>query len=291
MRAPLSWLREYVDLPGDIAPLDLAHRLTALGLKLESLDAHGSEITGPLVVGRVMSFDDEPQKNGKTIRWCQVDVGPQCDGSRGIVCGADNFAPGDLVVVSLPGTVLPGGFGISERKTYGHVSDGMICSSTELGLGDSHDGILVLSKALESDEGVKPGDDAAELLHLRDDVIEFEINPDRAYALSLRGVAREAAIAYDVAFQDPADRVVPAPNNNGYPVRVDAEDDCLVFVTRTVTGFNPAAPTPPWLARRVQLAGMRPISLAVDITNYVMLELGQPVHGYDGDKLSLIHIS
>src|SRR5680860_428007 len=99
MRAPLSWLREYVDLPGDIAPLDLAHRLTALGLKLESLDAHGSEITGPLVVGRVMSFDDEPQKNGKTIRWCQVDVGPQGDGSRGIVCGADNFAPGDLCLL------------------------------------------------------------------------------------------------------------------------------------------------------------------------------------------------
>jgi phenylalanyl-tRNA synthetase beta chain len=284
MRAPLSWLREYVDLPGDVTPDELAHRLTALGLKLESLEAPGADVAGPLVVGRVISFVDEPQKNGKVIRWCQVDVGPSHngeDGARGIVCGALNFAEGDLVVVSLPGAVLPGGFEIAARKTYSHVSDGMICSTKELGLGDDHEGILVL----QTDEA-KPGDDAVDLLHLRDDVIEFEINPDRAYALSLRGIAREAAIAYDAPFRDPANRDVPAPNDAGYPVRVDAPDGCPVFATRTVTGFDPAAPTPRWLARRVQLAGMRPISLAVDVTNYVMLELGQPIHGYDGDKLS-----
>jgi phenylalanyl-tRNA synthetase beta chain len=132
---------------------------------------------------------------------------------------------------------------------------------------------------------VKPGDDAVELLHLRDDVIEFEINPDRAYGLSLRGIAREAALAYGAPFRDPAHREVPAPNESGYPVRVEAEDGCPVFATRTVTGFDPSAPTPRWLARRIQLAGMRPISLAVDVTNYVMLELGQPIHGYDGDRL------
>ncbi|HET6624903.1 MAG TPA: phenylalanine--tRNA ligase subunit beta [Nocardioidaceae bacterium] len=287
MRVPLSWLREYVDLPGDVTPADLAHRLTALGLKLEALTAPGADVAGPLVVGRVLSYTDEPQKNGKVIRWCQVDVGPEHNdetGSRGIVCGAHNFAQGDLVVVSLPGTVLPGGFAIAARKTYGHVSDGMICSAKELGLGEDHEGILVLGAAL--DDSVKPGDDAASVLYLRDDVIEFEINPDRAYALSLRGVAREAAIAYDVPFRDPANRDVPAPNQDGYPVRVEAPDGCPVFATRTVTGFDPAAPTPRWLARRVQLAGMRPISLAVDITNYVMLELGQPIHGYDGDRLS-----
>jgi len=294
MRVPLSWLREYVDLPADVTPANLAHRLTALGLKLEALEAPGSDLVGPLVVGRVLSFDDEPQKNGKTIRWCRVDVGPthnetdpdQAHGSRGIVCGADNFAGGDLVVVSLPGAVLPGGCTIAARKTYGHISDGMICSAKELGLGEDDGGILVLGPALGGDEDPKPGDDAIGLLHLRDDVIEFEINPDRAYALSLRGIAREAAIAYGVPFRDPANRVVPAPNDRGYPVRVDAPDGCPVFTTRTVTGFDPSAPTPRWLARRVQLAGMRPISLAVDVTNYVMLELGQPVHGYDGDKLS-----
>ncbi len=284
MRVPLSWLREYVDLPGDVTADDLAHRLTALGLKLEALESPGADLAGPLVVGRVLSSVDEPQKNGKVIRWCQVDVGPEHngeEGSRGIVCGAHNFTEGDLVVVSLPGAVLPGGFAIAARKTYGHISDGMICSTRELGTGDDHDGILVL----EADEA-KPGDDAIELLHLRDDVIEFEINPDRAYALSLRGVAREAAIAYGVPFRDPANRDLPEPNSQGYPVRVDAPDGCPVFATRTVTGFDPAAPTPRWLARRVQLAGMRPISLAVDVTNYVMLELGQPIHGYDGDKLS-----
>ena len=283
MRAPLSWIREYVDLPDDVTAADLAHRLTALGLKLEALHNPGADIAGPLVVARVLSTVDEPQKNGKTIRWCQVDCGPE-HGEHGIVCGAHNFGEGDLVVVSLPGTVLPGGFEIAARKTYGHVSDGMICSTRELGIGDDHSGILVLDERLDVD--VKPGDPAVDLLGLRDDVIEFEINPDRAYALSLRGVAREAALAYDVPFRDPALRDVPAPNDDGYPVRVEAPDGCPVFVTRTVTGFDPAAPTPRWMARRVQLAGMRPISLAVDVTNYVMLELGNPIHGYDADKLS-----
>jgi phenylalanyl-tRNA synthetase beta chain len=283
VKAPLSWIREYVDLPDDVTAADLAHRLTALGLKLEALHNPGAEIAGPLVVARVLSTVDEPQKNGKTIKWCQVDCGPE-HGEHGVVCGAHNFGEGDLVVVSLPGTVLPGGFEISARKTYGHVSDGMICSTRELGIGDDHSGILVLDEHLDVD--VKPGDPAIDVLGLRDEVIEFEINPDRAYALSLRGVAREAALAYDVPFRDPALREVPAPNDDGYPVRVEAPDGCPVFVTRTVTGFDPSAPTPRWMARRVQLAGMRPISLAVDVTNYVMLELGNPIHGYDADKLS-----
>jgi phenylalanyl-tRNA synthetase beta chain len=288
MRAPLSWIRAYVDLPDDVTSVDLAHRLTALGLKLEALEAHGADVEGPLVVGRVLSMVAEPQRNGKTINWCQVDCGPE-HGERGIVCGAHNFAEGDLVVVSLPGAVLPGppgsgGVEITARKTYGHVSDGMICSTKELGTGEDHGGILVLDPALDGD--VKPGDPVADLLGLREDVIEFEINPDRAYALSLRGIAREAAIAYDVAFHDPAHRDAPPSNEEGYPVRVEAAEACPVFATRTVRGFDPAAPTPRWLARRVQLAGMRPISLAVDITNYVMLELGQPIHGYDGDALA-----
>ncbi|CAA9371184.1 MAG: Phenylalanyl-tRNA synthetase beta chain [uncultured Nocardioidaceae bacterium] len=283
MRAPVSWIREYVDLPEEVSSEKLAARLTALGLKLEALEQAGGDITGPLVLGRVLSFDDEPQKNGKTIRWCQVDVG-DANGTgdpQGIVCGASNFAVDDLVVVVLPGGVLPGGFEISARKTYGHVSSGMICSARELGLGEDHDGIMVLS----ADAGA-PGDDAFDALHLRDEVIELEINPDRAYALSLRGIARDAALGFGVPFTDPAARELPEPNGSGHPVEVEAPDGCPVFVTRTVTGFDAAAPTPDWIARRVQQAGMRPISLAVDVTNYVMLELGQPIHGYDGDKLS-----
>ncbi|MCB0906756.1 MAG: phenylalanine--tRNA ligase subunit beta [Nocardioidaceae bacterium] len=287
MRAPLSWIRDYVDLADDVTAEDLAHRLTALGLKLEALERPGHDVTGPLVVGRVLELTDEPQSNGKTIRWCQVDVGA-ANGTgepQGIVCGAHNFAVGDLVVVILPGGVLPGNFAISARKTYGHVSSGMICSARELGLGDDHDGIIVLPEGFG-----EPGDDAIGPLHLRDEVIEFEINPDRAYALSLRGVAREAALEYavhgdGVPFRDPALRETPPPNGDGYPVVVDDPVGCPVFVTRTVTGFDPAASTPSWMARRIQLAGMRPISLAVDVTNYVMLELGQPIHGYDGDRL------
>jgi phenylalanyl-tRNA synthetase beta chain len=283
MKAPASWIREYVDLPADVTTEALAARLTALGLKLESLKCAGGDISGPLVLGRVLSFEEEPQKNGKVIRWCQVDVGA-ANGTgepQGIVCGARNFAVGDLVAVVLPGGVLPGGFEISARKTYGHVSAGMICSARELGLGEDHDGIMVLPE----DAG-HPGEDAFEVLGLRDEVIELEINPDRAYALSLRGVAREAALGFGAPFRDPALREVPEPNDAGYPVVVDAPDGCPVFVTRTVTGFDPAAPTPAWLAQRVRLAGMRPISLAVDVTNYVMLELGQPIHGYDGDRLT-----
>ncbi|MEO7351558.1 MAG: phenylalanine--tRNA ligase subunit beta, partial [Marmoricola sp.] len=132
----------------------------------------------------------------------------------------------------------------------------------------------------------EPGDDVFELLHLRDEVIEFEINPDRAYALSERGVAREAAMAYDVAFHDPADRETPPADEKGYPVVLDDPEGCPVFVARTVSGFDPTAPTPTWMARRLMLCGQRSISLAVDVTNYVMFELGRPIHGYDADKLS-----
>ncbi|MCD4526129.1 phenylalanine--tRNA ligase subunit beta [Nocardioides sp. cx-173] len=282
MKTPVSWIREYVDLPAEVTTDELTARLTALGLKLEAIERPGEAITGPLVVGRVLTMEPEPQKNGKTINWCTVDVG-DANGTgepQGIVCGAHNFAPGDLVVVVLPGGVLPGDFAISARKTYGHVSAGMICSAAELGLGEDHDGIIVLPP----DAGA-PGESAFGLLGLDEEIIEFEINPDRAYALSLRGVAREAALAYGVPFHDPAAREVPAPDADGYPVIIEDPAGCPVFAARRVTGFDPTAPTPAWMARRLQQAGMRPISLGVDVTNYVMLELGQPIHGYDGDRL------
>lgn len=319
MRVPLSWLREYADVPVGEPSREVATRLIRAGLEVETVHEAGADITGPLVVGRVLDFAEESHKNGKTVRWCAVDVGPELNldrtdegldqPSRGIVCGARNFAVGDLVVVSLPGAVLPGGFAIAARKTYGHVSDGMICSARELGLGDDHDGIIVLDPG----EG-EPGDDAIELLHLRDDVLDIAVTPDRGYCLSIRGVAREAATAYGVPFRDPADvglepdgglepaveagRVERAESpesaesgesgepGEGYPVRIDDTERCPVFVARTVTGFDPSAPSPRWLQRRVQLAGMRPISLAVDVTNYVMLELGQPIHGYDRYQLT-----
>jgi phenylalanyl-tRNA synthetase beta chain len=283
MRAPVSWIREYVDLPADVTPAELARRLTMLGLKLEALVSAGDQISGPLVIGRVLTLDREPQKNGKTICWCTVDVG-DANGTgepQGIVCGAHNFEVGDLVVVILPGGVLPGNFEISARKTYGHVSAGMICSSRELGLGEDHEGIIVLPAGAG-----EPGEDARRVLGLDDTVIEFEINPDRAYGLSLRGIARDAALGFGVGFHDPADRTPPAANDRGYPVFVEDPDGCPVFVARAVTGFDPSAPTPDWMVRRLAQCGVRSISLGVDITNYVMLETGQPIHGFDRSKLA-----
>ncbi len=281
MRAPLSWLREYAALPEDLDGRGLSDALIRAGLEVETVDQAGADVTGPLVIGRVLDFVEEPQKNGKTIRWCQVDVGPHNDdsGARGIVCGARNFDVGDFVVVSLPGAVLPGGFAIAARKTYGHVSDGMICSAAELGLGDDHSGIMVLP-----DPGLVPGADAAPVLELRDDVLDIAVTPDRGYCLSIRGLAREAAQATGVAFTDPVDRAVPLETTAGYPVELQSSA-CPIFVAVTVTGVDPTRPSPRWLARRVQLAGMRSISLAVDITNYVMLETGQPIHAYDRDRL------
>src|SRR5262245_10860229 len=236
MKAPVSWIREYVDLPGDVGVDDLTRKLTMLGLKLEGVTNPADAITGPLVVGRVLTLDREPQKNGKVINWCTVDVG-DANGTgepQGIICGAHNFEVGDLVVVCLPGAVLPGGFEISARKTYGHVSSGMICSARELGLGDDHEGIIVLPPGAGS-----PGDEPFAVLARTDQVIEFEINPDRPYALSLRGIARDAALGFGVPFTDPADRQVPEANAEGYPVLVDDVEGCPVFVALTVTGFDP----------------------------------------------------
>ncbi|HET6759225.1 MAG TPA: phenylalanine--tRNA ligase beta subunit-related protein, partial [Propionibacteriaceae bacterium] len=272
MRAPLSWLREYAALADDLDGRTLADALIRAGLEVETVDHVGSDVSGPLVIGKVLAYEVEVHSNGKSIRWCQVDVGSHNDssGSRSVVCGAHNFEVGNFVVVALPAAVLPGGFGISARKTYGHVSHGMICSARELGLGDDHTGILVLDEP-----DLEPGNDAAPVLQLREEVLDIAVTADRGYCLSIRGIAREAAQALGVAFTDPVDRVVPAETTDGYPVELMSEA-CPLFVAVTVTGIDPTRPSPRWLARRVQLAGMRSISLAVDITNYVMLETGQP---------------
>jgi phenylalanyl-tRNA synthetase beta chain len=282
MKAPVSWLAEHVDLPAGLSPRALADALVRVGLEVEGIDAGADALSGPIVVGRVLSFTDEPQKNGKTIRWCSVDVGPYNDGDepRGIVCGASNFAVDDLVVVSLPGAVLPGGFAISARKTYGHVSDGMICSVRELGIGDEHDGILVLPP-----DSAQPGHDPLELLGLHDAVLDVAVTTDRGYCLSIRGLAREAAAALDVAFSDIA-ADVPSPDGSAYDVRVDDPTGCDRFSARAVTGLDPHAPTPAWMARRLRQCGIRSISLAVDVTNYVMLETGQPLHAFDRHALT-----
>ncbi|MES2170648.1 MAG: phenylalanine--tRNA ligase subunit beta [Actinomycetota bacterium] len=287
MRVPVSWLREFVDVPADATPDDVHAALVKVGLEEE--DVHTLGVTGPVVVGQVLSFTPEPQSNGKTINWCQVDVGEA--EPRGIVCGAHNFAVGDKVVVSLPGAVLPGPFPIAARTTYGHVSDGMIASARELGLGDEHAGILRLA-----DLGLDPdvGTDAGKLLGLDDWAVEVNVTPDRGYAFSIRGIAREYGHATGAPFRDPALSAASAGSaaGSGFDVIIDDHAPlrdrigATVFVTRVVRGVDPTRPTPAWMIARLVLAGIRSISLVVDITNYVMLELGQPIHGYDLDKLS-----
>jgi phenylalanyl-tRNA synthetase beta chain len=294
MRVPLSWLREFVDVPTDASPEQVLADLVRVGFEEE--DVHRFDLQGPIVVGEVVDFVEEPQSNGKTIRWCQVDVGPSTDTGtgrdvRGIVCGARNFFVGDKVVVTLPGAVLPGPFPIAARKTYGHVSDGMIASARELGLGDEHSGILRLA---ELGIDAPTGTDAIHLLGLDDVAVEINVTPDRGYALSIRGVAREYSHATGAAFRDPADRAwddlqQPA---DGFAVTVDDVDPirgrvgASEFVVRVVRDVDPTMPTPAWMIARLTLAGIRSLGILIDITNYVMLELGQPIHGYDLDKLT-----
>lgn len=289
MRAPRSWIAEFAALPEGMDGRALGEALITAGLEVESVEMVGASITGPLVIGRVVDVVDEPQKNGKTIRWCQVDVGAalnEADGSpRGIVCGAHNFAAGDHVVVALPGTVLPGDFAIAARRTYGHVSDGMICSEVELGLGDDHSGILVLGSHDDAGRPWIVGAPALDALGVRDDVLDMPVTPDMGYCLSIRGLAREAAQALGVPFTDPVQRATPDAKADGCPVVLESPG-CPLFVALTVTGVDPSRPTPAWMATRLRAAGMRSLSLSVDISNYVMLETGQPNHCYDAEALA-----
>ncbi|PQP42640.1 phenylalanine--tRNA ligase subunit beta [Mycolicibacterium austroafricanum] len=275
MRLPYSWLRELVaaGAPGwDVSAEELEQTLIRIGHEVEEIIPAGP-VTGPLTIGRVVEIEELTEFK-KPIRACKVDVGES--EPRDIVCGATNFVVGDLVVVALPGVVLPGDFTIATRTTYGRTSDGMICSVSELNLGSDHSGILVLPPGT-----AEPGDEAADVLGLDDVVFDLAITPDRGYCLSVRGMAREIANAYDLEFVDPAD-VAPLPaDGEALPVTVDPGTGVQRFGLRPVTGIDPKAVSPWWIQRRLLLSGIRAISPAVDVTNYVMLELGHPMHAHD----------
>jgi phenylalanyl-tRNA synthetase beta chain len=208
---------------------------------------------------------------------------------RGIVCGASNFDTGDWVVVSLPGAVLPGPFEISARKTYGHVSDGMVCSARELGIGEDHSGIIVLTRQGFAAQDLVPGADALAMLGLGEQVLEINVTPDRGYCFAIRGVAREYALSTGAAFTDQgapsSDQRLPASGGFAVELADDApihgQPGCARFVAQVIRGVAADAPSPAWMQRRLTQAGMRPLGLAVDVTNYVMLDLGQPLHAYD----------
>ena len=283
MRVPVSWLREFVKLPDAVTGREISGALIRLGLEVETVDVIG-DVRGSIVVGRVTEIEKLTEFK-KPIRICQVDVGAQHGGVREIVCGASNFEQDDLVVVALPGAELPGGFEIAARQTYGHVSAGMICSPRELHLGDDHSGIIVLPPGIGD-----PGTPAAGLLGLGEEVLDIAVTPDRGYALSIRGVAREASIAFGAPFTDPVGTLSPLlnPAPDTAPRECLSEDfsACDVFTLRTLTRVDAGAPTPLWMKQRLIAAGMRPISVIVDVTNYVMLETGQPLHAFDLDKVA-----
>src|SRR3984885_10969560 len=206
MRVPLSWLRTYAPLPDPVDATEVARRLTAAGLEVESLESVGQDIRG-VVVAQVLTVEELTGLK-KPIRYCRVAVseaqltGPP-DEAPGVICGAVNFAAGDRVPLARPGAMLPGGFEISARKTYGHISEGMICSVSELAIGDDHSGILVLPA------DAPLGADFVSYAKLRDEVFEIAVTPDRGYAVSVRGLARELASAFGVPFRDPAQTALP----------------------------------------------------------------------------------
>ena len=293
MRVPLSWLREYVSLAEPVDTTEVSRRLTAAGLEVESVESVGHDIRGVLVA-QVLSIEELTGLK-KPIRYCRVAVsdsqlaGPP-DEASGVICGAVNFAVGDRVALALPGAVLPGGFEIGARKTYGHISEGMICSASELALGDDHTGILVLPA------DAPLGADFVSYAGLRDEVFEIAVTPDRGYAVSVRGLARELASAFGAPFTDPAETDLPGPDLLGgpldyvgpdvYPARIADPTGCDRFVLREVRGFDPSARTPLWMVIRLARCGVRSVSLAVDVTNYLMFELGQPLHAFDRSKLT-----
>ena len=284
MRVPLSWLLEYADITaatgGDVDAREVARRLTACGLEVESIEQVGHDISG-VVVAQVVDVEELAGFN-KTIRYCQVSTG---DGQeRHVICGASNFAAGDKVPLALPGAVLPGGFEIGARKTYGKVSEGMICSAAELAIGDDHSGIIVLPA------DAPLGNDFVVYAGLRDVVLDVNVTPDKGYAYSVRGIARELAIAYQVPYTDPADVGLPAdldaPAPLAYPASIEDPTACDRFVLREVKGLDTGARTPIQMRVRLARAGQRTVSLAVDVTNYLMIELGQPLHAFDRGRLS-----
>ena len=281
MRVPLSWLAEYAALGEPLPePGDVARRLTAAGLEVETFEQAGYDISG-VIVAEVTQIE-ELTGFRKPIRYCQVSTGT--GEPRSVICGAVNFTEGDRVPFAQPGAVLPGGFEIGTKKAYGRMSEGMICSAAELAIGDDHSGILVLPPSAPL------GADFVAYAGLADHVFDIAVTPDRGYALSIRGVARELATAYGVAYTDPADTGLPGDvetvSPEVYPASIEDPTACDRFVLREAHGFEPDAPTPLWMRVRLARCGMRSVSLAVDITNYLMLELGQPLHAFDRTRLT-----
>src|SRR5437763_9883620 len=266
MKAPLSWLRDFAPIEG--SPSDLADRLNGIGLIVEGVSAPGRDIAGVRTV-RVLAVEKHPDAD----RLALVDVDPGDGNPVRVVCGAHNYVVGDVVPWSPPGAGRPGGFKLERRKIRGEWSDGVLCAPDERGLSDDHSGIMILAP------DTPLGEDLRTVLGLDDIVFDREVTPNRADAMLIAGVARDLAAALHVPF------TLPVPEGSGVidldpaTLVVEAPDRCPRYVA--MTGLVAVAPSPVWMAQRLTKAGMRPISNVVDVTNYVMLERGQPLHGFD----------
>lgn len=280
MRAPLSWIKEFVDIPASVTADQISDGLIRVGFEVEEIIYQGADLTGPLKFAKVLSIEEITEFK-KPIRYVGLDCGE--GETRYVICGATNFAVGDLVVAALPGAVLPGDFKIGARETYGKTSNGMICSARELGISEEHEGIMVFSEA-----EVTIGADAIQALQINDVIFDVAVNPDRGYALSIRGIAREVAGSLDLKFTDPVNALRDLKfedTGKGVSAKIADKSTASVFYLRTLSNFDPKATTPIWMRRRIEKMGMRSISLVVDVTNYVMLELGQPLHAFDKSKI------
>jgi phenylalanyl-tRNA synthetase beta chain len=274
MRISLNWLSEYVDLP---SPQDVAKRLTAVGLEVEAIERTGAGLEG-VVAARILASEKHP--NAEKLSVTRVDAGGGGEPLQ-IVCGAKNFAVGDVVPLATVGTVLPGGTKIEKAKLRGVESFGMLCSARELGLSADASGLMILDRA------VAPGTPIARALGLDDVLLEVNITPNRPDALSHVGIAREVAAALGTKVRMPAPRLAEAgaPAADGVKIRIEAPDRCARYAARIVEGVK-IGPSPLWLARRLEACGVRSISNVVDATNFVLLELGHPLHAFDLDKVA-----
>src|SRR6266508_3696519 len=263
MRVPLSWLANHVDV--DVPPEALADRLTFAGVEIESVDRVGEDLAG-IVTARVLEVTGHP--NADRLVLVRIDAGGD---DRSVVCGARNFAPGDVVPWAAPGAKLPGGIEVGRRQVRGEWSDGMLASARELGVFDDHSGILVLPP--DTTVGV----DLVEAVGLRDAVLDVKSAPNRGDTLSMRGTELK-----------PLDLTVPeaGPAADGLAeIEVEDAEGCPLYVARVVQGLDATRPAPLWMAKRLYLYGMRPLGAVVDVTNYLLLDQGQPLHAFDLDRV------
>jgi len=271
MRVPLSWLADHVDV--DVPAATLAEKLTFAGVEVETIHRVGDDLAG-ILTARVLEVTQHPDADRLVL--VRIDAGGE---ERLVVCGARNFAPGDVVPWAAPGAKLPGGVEIGRRKVRGALSDGMLASARELGVFDDHSGILVLPP--DTPVGV----DVVEAVELRDTVLDVKTAPNRGDILSMRGIAREVALLLGKELR-PLDLTVPEigpPAGDLASVAVEDAEGCPLYAARVIQGLDAARPSPLWMARRLYLYGQRPLGAVVDVTNYLLLDQGQPLHAFDLD--------